>query len=95
MKPHKIMNELFRQVNLSYKLRKDAKFRSYNVKTVYYGTKTLSYLAPKIWNLIPSEVKNSETLEIFRKKNLKRKPHICPCRLCKTFIVKLSFVNID
>ena len=71
MKHHeapKIMRELFSQVNLSYNLRKDTKFRSYSVKTVRYGSETLSYLGPKIWNLIPPEIKISETLEIFRKK---------------------------
>ena len=62
------MRELFSQVNLSYNLRKDTKFRSYSVKTVRYGSETLSYLGPKIWNLIPPEIKISETLEIFRKK---------------------------
>ena len=29
---------------------------SRNVKTVYYGTESISYLAPKIWVLIPNDI---------------------------------------
>ena len=69
MKHHEASRELFSQISLSYNLCKDTKFRSYNVKTVHYGTETLSYLEPKIWKLVPPEMRNSETLKIFRKKN--------------------------
>ena len=69
LKAPEIKTELFSQVNLScFMLRKDIKFRSCNVKTVPYGTATLSYLEPKIWNLVPPEIKSSERIEIFRKK---------------------------
>ena len=64
----RILNELFSQVNVSYNLRKDRKFRSYNVKPVHYCAAMLSYLGPKILNLVPPKIKNSETLEIFQKK---------------------------
>ena len=39
---------------------------------------------------IPPEIKDSETLEIFRKKIKNWKPDRCPCRLCKTLIVNKS-----
>ena len=52
----------------SYNLHTDTKFRSYNAKKVHYSTETL-YLGPKIWNLVPPEIKKSEALEIFRKKS--------------------------
>ena len=37
----KIMYELFNEPNFPYNLRQDVSFRSYNVKTVLYGTETL------------------------------------------------------
>ena len=43
----RIVNE----ANVPNNLRQDLSFCSYNVKTVLHGTKTLSYLGPKIWNL--------------------------------------------
>ena len=61
------MSELFSQKNL-YNLCEDTKFCSYNVKIIYYRTETLSYLGPKIWNLVSPEIKNPETL-ISQKKN--------------------------
>ena len=47
----KTMCELFNEANVPNNLRQDVSFRSYNVKTVLYGTETLSYLGPKIGNL--------------------------------------------
>ena len=44
----KIIFELFNEANVPYNLRQDVNFGSYNVKTVLYGTETLSYLGPKI-----------------------------------------------
>ena len=44
----KILCELFNEANVPYNLLQDVSFRSYNVKTVLYGTETLSFLGPKI-----------------------------------------------
>ena len=46
----KTMCELFNEANVPNNLRQDVSFRSYNVKTVLYGTETLSYIGPKIGN---------------------------------------------
>ena len=64
----KTMCELFNKANVPYDLRQDASFRSYNVKTVLYGTETLSYLGPKIWNLVPSDIRDCTTELIFAKR---------------------------
>ena len=64
----KIICELFNEANVPYNLRQDVSFRSYNVKTVLYGTETLSYLGPKIWNLVPSDIRDGVTEPIFRQK---------------------------
>ena len=42
-------------MNFSYDLGKD----TYNVKIVCYDTEVLSYLKPKIWDFVPSKIKNS------------------------------------
>ena len=64
----KIICELLNEANVPYNLRQDVSFRSYNVKTVLYGTETLSYLGPKIWNLVPSDIRDCATEPIFRQK---------------------------
>ena len=64
----KIICELFNEANVPYNLRQDVSFRSYNVKTVLYGTETLSYLGPKIWNLVPPDIRDCATERNFRQK---------------------------
>ena len=39
-----------------------------NSKTVRYGTKAISFLSPKIWPLIPQNIKASGSLLCFKKK---------------------------
>ena len=43
-------------------------FSSRNVKTVRYALQTISYMAPKIWNLVPKEMKQVTTLNGFKAK---------------------------
>ena len=39
-------------------------FVTHKVRTEHYGKETLSYLGPKIWNIIPNEIKSSATFRI-------------------------------
>ena len=69
-------------------------FKTRNVKKVYTGTETLAHLGPKIWSLIPTSIKLSKSLHIFKKEIRKWKPDKCPCRLCKIYIKDLGFIEI-
>ena len=62
------MKKLFQIKKTKYDLCKGNTLISRNVKTVYYGTKSILYLAPKIWELIPKEIKNRESLCIHKSK---------------------------
>ena len=70
-------------------------FETRNVHTVSYGTETISFLGPKIWHIIPKIIKDSTTRNEFKSRIKKWKPTLCPCRLCKTFIAGIGFVNIS
>ena len=48
-------------------------------------------LGPKIWEQIPTEIKNKDSLVGFKKEIRKWKPLNCPSRICKTFIDNLGF----
>ena len=54
------MHELFNEANVPYNLCQDVNFRSYNAKTVLYGT-ALLYFGPKIWNLVPFNIRDCAT----------------------------------
>ena len=75
-------HEIFEQRNIQYNLRSQTDFQLGPVKTVNWGLRALRYLGPKIWNIVPFEVKNSETLEQFNIKIKSWKPTHCPFNLC-------------
>ena len=87
-----LMKEIFPFHDPEHNLRSDFCFLGRNVKTVKYGTDSLIYLAPKIWNLIPSEIKESNNLQAFKSKIKNWIPSSCPCRLCKTYIQGIGFL---
>ena len=57
----KVMYDSFNETNILYNLCQDVSFRSYNVKTALYGTETLSHLELKIWNFVPSDIRDWAT----------------------------------
>ena len=85
------MKEIFKLKD-SFRYPSKQIFVTHNVRTVSHGTNTLSYMGPKIWLMIPDEIKASSTLDIFKMKIRKWKPVDCPCRLCKTYIDKVGFI---
>ena len=67
-----IMNEVFKLRNtLHYNLRHTSHFSTYPVHSVYNGTESASYLGPKIWEQMPAEIKNTDSLAGFEKEILK------------------------
>ena len=87
-----IMSKVFQKnENNHYNLRCNNDFYSDNPKTVRYGTESISYLAPKIWSLIPNDIKSSLTLSVFKSKIRKWTPNF-PCRLCKNYVQYVGFV---
>ena len=66
-----LINDIFLKRTNTYTLRRNDRFSIRQVNSVYHGTKSLSFLGPNFWDLVPSEINESESLEIFkrRKKN--------------------------
>ena len=55
--------------------------RKKNIKSVYYGPKKISYLGPKIWNLVSDSIKYPGHVHNSKSKIKFWKPEICPYRL--------------
>ena len=87
-----ILNETFQNRTSSYNLRTNSSFAVRPVHSVYRGTESLSFLGPKIWELVPEDAKQSESLEIFKKKIKQWVPSRCPCRLCRIYLQNIGFV---
>ena len=52
-----IFKELFSKRTVNYELRHPSQFTIRKVESVYNGSKSIAYLSPKIWNMVPSELK--------------------------------------
>ena len=98
---HKIKNglspELFteifpRESESLYNLGRCSNFRIPSVRTVYHGSESISFLGPKIWNILPDEIKLQTSLNSFKKSVKIWKPQDCPFRLCKVYINGFGFL---
>ena len=74
--------------------KKNSTFETRNIKSVYYGPETTSFIGPKMWELLPSNIKDSENLNIFKSNIKSWKPENCPCRLCRLYIADIGFIEL-
>ena len=89
----KLVSDCFKLNNMAvYNTRNRSTLYSRPVGTVLQDTESLSHLGPKIWELVPSDMKNLSSLTGFKKAIKQWKPHVCPCRLCRTYIYQAGFV---
>ena len=58
---------------------------------VYNGTETLTFLGPKIWEMVSDYIRNSNSLEEFKLKIKLSNPGSYPCKLCKRFLPQVVF----
>ena len=75
-----IVNELFQfREQIPYELRQRSQFQIPWVHSVFSGTESLKFLGPKVWALVPNEMKQLESLGKFRNAIKQWKPTSCPC----------------
>ena len=89
-----IFGELFTINNNGYYLRSKSDFVIPQIRTVLKGSNSIRYFGPIIWNLIPEELKNITSLNIFKKEIRRWKPKNCPCRICRNYVHNLGFVEL-
>ena len=87
-----LMNNIFDQKDNTYDFRSEQIWEIRAVKSVYNGTESLSFRGPKTWDMLPTDIKNSESLGEFVHEVKKWKPEGCTCRLCKVYINNLGFL---
>ena len=75
-----------------YNLRNWSLFSRPLVKSVYKGTESLSFLGPKICDILPDTSKDLLNLNSFKVALKKWKPVNYPCRICKVHIANVGFV---
>ena len=71
---------------------KKTEFKRNNVETVYNGIENLTFLGPRIWEIVPDYIKKSNNFEEFKQKIKLWNPENCPCRLSKRFLPQVGFL---
>ena len=88
-----IINELFQfRKQIPYELRQKFRFQILWVHSVFSGKESLKFLGPKVWALMPDEIKLLETKGKFRNAIKQWKLISCPSRLCKRYIDRIGFL---
>ena len=87
-----LLNEVFVSHQCNYDRRGNNFLEGRRAKSVRYGTESISFLAPKMWGILPNEVKDSDTLQTFKAKIKKWVPVEYPCRLCKIYLSQVGFI---
>ena len=77
-----IINDLFplKETN-NYDLRRALFFKIPRNEAVRNGFESISYLRPKIWEMLPSEMQECKTLFEFKSKVKSGNPTSFPCKL--------------
>ena len=87
------MSELFNLRNIKYDFRSQTDFELGPIYTTDYGVQSLNYFAPKIWNIVPIDIRNSDSLSEFAIKIKSWKLVTCPCNLCRTFVGQVGYID--
>ena len=85
-----VMQEVFQIKDQGdYFLRNQRDFVIPTIKSVNYGLESIRFLGPKIWESLPNNLKNKESIKSFKKE---WKPKLCPCRLCKRYLQNIDYL---
>ena len=76
-----IMDSMLNRRNITYNFRNLQVFQSERKTNVFNGLETLSYRAPKLWTLLPEEIKQRNTINLFKndlKQWICKECHVAP-----------------
>ena len=80
---------VFKLQNPSYNLRLSCnQFRRNKIKTVHYGLQCVRYLRPNIWELVPNNIKYSNSLSKFEKLISRRNQRHTPAGCVRHTVLK-------
>ena len=71
-----------------------SKVSNFKRESIVYSlcVQSVRHLGPNIWNIVPENIRKSNSLNELKSLIKFWKPHTCPCRLGKNYIAQVSFV---
>ena len=89
-----IMSTIFRlNENSSYNLRCGVTMNKRKIRTRKFGFETVSTIGAILWNDLPAELKNTESLKTFKQKIKLWSPNNFPCKICRKFIKNMGYIS--
>ena len=88
-----IMSEIFFKKYCPLSLRNSRSLIPNYKSTAKYGIDLIAYEAPQIWQTLPTDLRNSESLRIFKCNKRKLWDINCQCKICKTYIRNVGYVD--
>ena len=71
-------------------------FERPNVDSVKKGDRSLRSFGPIVWNeMLPSKLKECNSLSEFKNSIKSWIPDSCQCELCKTYVLGLGYANVS
>ena len=87
-----IMNDIFKLRENTYNLKNFHIFESENPRTKRFGLDCIAYRASQLWKNVPVEIRNSNSLTVFKEK-IKKVPLIpCSCNCRRKYIHHVGFI---
>ena len=87
-----IMNDIFKLRENTYNLRNFHIFESENPRTKRLGLDCIACRASQLWKNVHVEIRNSNSLTVFKEK-IKKVPLIsCSCNCCRKYIHRVGFI---
>ena len=88
-----IMNDILTlDENASYNLKSGVTVTRRNITTNKFGFETITAIGAVLWRNLPDDIKNSDSLNIFKHRIKQWTPDNCPCKICRNFIKNLGYI---
>ena len=87
-----IMKTFFDFRENRYNIKKSQEMRQQKVRTIQYGRETALYCAPKLWSIVPADLKSFPNVNLFKSKIKHWECTECPCKLSKTYLKNIGYV---
>ena len=77
---------------MNYDIRHSLQFEK--IKSICNGSESIPYLGPKIWNMVPSELKEMSSISTFKIAIKEWCSRNCPCRLWKKYLGNIGLFEL-
>ena len=87
------MKEIFVEKRSPYGLRSCDNLQLPQARTTCNGLDTISFRGCRLWQALPNDIKQSNTLSSFKSRIKLWKGEECNCRICRPFVAQVGFLS--